>query len=286
MSGGLVVTGCGSSSSDNHTSAHVTTLPSGQTLVEAADMTAKSPGYRLSATMSVNVGSHTVAMRMQGVVEQHGAVAALTAHESVGGQTLDLQMRISHQTLYMTGLPGLSSKTHGKRWLSFNVAQAEQAEGLGGLQTTASSDPAQFLAYLRAVGTDIQRVGTTAIGGEVTTEYRATIDLGRYVRVVPPAQRAAAGKSIARLESAIGRRSLPVTVWVDARHRVRRMQLQIPECVQGHHFSISMTMNVSDYGHVPPVTMPAASDTDDITSQLRSKLHSQPPPSAGCPTST
>jgi len=287
--GGLVVSGCGSSSTprssaNNHASGHVTTLPSGQTLVEAADLTAKSPGYRLNAAISVKVGSKTVSMKMQGVVEQHGTVAALSANESVGGQKLDLQMRISHQVLYMTGIPGLSKETHGKRWLSFNVAQAEQAEGLGGLQTTASSNPAQFLDYLRAVGTDIHKVGTTTIGGDATSEYRATIELSRYAKVVPVDQRAAARQAIARLESTIGGRSLPVTVWVDARHRVRRMHLQIPECAQGHRFMMSMTMTVSDYGHVPPVTVPAASNTDDITSQLRSKLHSQPQ-SAGCSTS-
>jgi hypothetical protein len=270
----------------HNTSGQVTTLPSGQTLVEAADLTAKSPGYRLNATMSLKVGTQTVSMRMQGVVEQHGTVAAIRAEESLGGRRLDLQMRISHEMLYMTGIPGLSRKTHGRRWLSLNVQQAGQAQGLGGLQTAASSNPSEFLSYLRAVGSDIQKVGTATIGGDSTTEYRATIELSRYARVLPAGQRAAATKSIARLESTIGRRSFPVTVWVDARHRVRRMQLQIPDCAQGHRLSLAMTINVSDYGHAPPVTVPAASDTDNITNLLRSKLHSQQSQSASCSATT
>lgn len=273
---GVALTGCGSSSSSGSAAAaaHTTTLPSGQTLVEAADRAARAPGYRLDAAIDVKVGAESVTIQMKGVTEQNGTVGAFTMAESVAGHRLNLQVRLSHGMFYMSGIPGLSQIAGGKHWLSFNLAATRQAEGLGGLQTSASSNPAQFLSYLRTVGTDVTRVGGATIDGEATTEYRAELDLDRYTKLVPAAQRTAARTSIARLEAQLGTHTLPVTVWVNARHEVRRMHLQMPACADGQHLSMSMTMNFSDYGHVPPVTIPSAADTDNITRQVKSKLPS------------
>ena len=291
--GTLALSGCGSSSgSSSHGGApsaaapHTTTLPGGQTLVEAAERTDQASGYRIHASMKVTLGSTTVPITMSGVVEDHGSTAALTSQETVQGHQVDLQLRLGDGNYYMSGVPGLSTLSHGKHWLSFNLAQAQQAEGLGGLQNPTSSNPAEFLKYLRTVGSDVTPVGTTTIDGQPTTEYRAMIDFDHYTRLVPAAQRSAARQTIAALEKAIGRHSLPVTVWVGADHEVRRMHLQIPECVDGQHLSMSMTIDLSDYGNVPAVSVPSASDAYDITPMLKSKLPDLKTQNTGCAATT
>jgi hypothetical protein len=290
--GALAISGCGSSSSpSNHASAapvpgsHTTTTPAGQALVEAADQVDQASGYRIAATVQVDAGSTPVSMQMQGVAA-HDGVSALSMNETVAGRKLDLRVVADHDVYYMQGVPGLSELSHGRPWVSYNLAATQQAMGLGGLQSSASSNPAQFLTYLRAVGADVTTVGTTTIDGDATTEYRAELDLDRYTRLVPSAQRAAARRTITRLESEIGAHTLPVTVWVDARHQVRRMHLRIPVCVGGQHLSMTMTMNLSDYGDVPTVSVPSAAQTTDITPLLKSELSSAPQTaSQGCPAS-
>jgi hypothetical protein len=278
--GALTISGCGSSSSPSaHDDAaptavsHTTTTPAGQALVEAADQVDQVSGYRIAATVQVDTGSASISMTMQGVTE-HGGLSALSMNEAVGGQKLNLRVVADHEIYYMTGVPGLSKLSHGKPWVSYNLAATQQAMGLGGLQSSASSNPAQFLTYLRTVGSKVQTVGTTTIGGDATTEYQADLDLDRYARLVPAAQQAAARTSIARLETELGAHQLPVTAWVDAQHQVRRMHLQIPVCVAGRHLSMSMTMNMSDYGNVPSVAVPSAAETADITPLLKSELSS------------
>jgi hypothetical protein len=287
--GALTISGCGSSSSpsSNHGAAasaaapHTTTLPSGQTLIDAADHTDQVSGYRMSATVKVNAGSGSVTADMSGVVGDHGKVAALTTRETVAGTTFDLKMRSANGVYYMSGVPGLSKIAHGKQWLSCDVADAEKAEGLTGLQNPTSSNPAEFLKYLRTVGS-ITSVGTATVGGVSTTEYHATIDFDRYAKLVPASQRAAARQTIATLETAIGSHTLPVTAWVDSAHQVRRMQMSIPECIAGEHLSMSMTVNLSDYGDVPSVSVPSPSQAYDITPLLKSQMPNLKSVAGGC----
>jgi hypothetical protein len=143
--------------------------------------------------------------------------------------------------------------------------------GLGGLSPTGS-DPSQFLGYLRAAGGKATRVGTQAIRGVATTHYHAVVSLDRYPRLVPPAQRAAAARGVSVLESALGTHSMPMDVWIDSHSLVRRMSFAFAECVQNQHLNLSMTMDLYDYGRQPQPTLPAASQTYDITPQITKLL--------------
>jgi hypothetical protein len=272
---GIALAGCGSSSSGGSSAAsaqHTTTLPSGQLIIEAADHTDRAPGYRVNATIVVDADQTKVTGKMSGTIQRRGGRGALSLTEQVDGKTVHLQFRTSGETFYMSGVPGLSTLGQGRKWVSFNLDAAQQADGLGGLQTETSSDPAKYLAYLRGISGEIQSLGMATIRGVATTHYHATVDLDRYAARAPAADRAAARKSIATLETELGGHTLPVDVWIDAQHRVRQMQLQFPLCADGQSASLSMTMDLSNYGQVPAVTIPPASDTHDITSQLKSLL--------------
>jgi hypothetical protein len=287
--GALTLSGCGSGASSSSTSSgaasaaapHTTTLASGQTLVEAADHTDQASGYRMTATVQVNSSLGSVAVDMSGVVSDHGQSAALSSKETVAGTTFDLQLRAAGGKYYMSGVPGLSKISKGKRWVSFDVADAEKAEGLTGLQNPSTSNPTEFLKYLRSVAS-VSEVGTAMIDGVKTTEYRATIDFDRYAKLLPASQRAAARSTIATLEKAIGTHTLPVTAWIDADHEVRRMQLTIPECIKGTQLTTAMTMDLSDYGDVPAVSVPSAADTYDITPLITSQAGKLKTQAGGC----
>jgi hypothetical protein len=215
---------------------------------------------------------------MAGTIERRGDRGAFSLTESTGGKTLHLQFRTSGETFYMSGVPGLSTLSHGRKWVSFDLAGAEP----GGLQTETASDPARYLTYLRGVGGHIQRVGDATIRGVATTHYHATIDLDRYAAQAPKAERAQVDKSVSTLEASLASHTLPVDVWIDAHREIRQMQLDLPLCAAGHRLSMAMTMDLYDYGQVPAVSVPPAADSYDVTPQLKSTLaQSQATQSAG-----
>jgi hypothetical protein len=287
--GALALSGCGSSSSpsSNHgggasaAAPHTTTLASGQTLIEAADHVDQSSGYRMKASVKVSTGSGSVTENLSGIVAQHGDRGAYTARETVAGTTFDLQLRSANGTYYMSGVPGLSKISHGKRWVRIDVADAEQAQGLTGLQNPASSNPTEFLKYLRTVGS-VSSAGPATVDGVRTTEYRATIDFDRYAKLVPSAQRAAATQTVATLEKLMGTHTLPVTAWVAPDHELRRMQISVPECIEGARVAIAMTVDLSDYGDVPSVSVPSASESYDLTPLVKSGASQLKNVAGGC----
>ena len=90
-------------------------------------------------------------------------------------------------------------------------------------ESPTGTDPSQFVDYLRAVSSSTKSLGAATIRGVSTTHYRATIDLTRYAKLVPPSQRAAAQRGISTLESALGSHTLPIDAWIDRKNLVRRI---------------------------------------------------------------
>ena len=235
-------------------------------VARAAEVTSHSPGYRLSGTISVTSAATTVHGTMSGVIDTADHTGAMTVHETVLGHSLSIAERIAGTTVYMgaSGEPALARLTGGKQWLKMDLSRALGTLGFAGMpaQTT---DPSQFVQYLRAVSAKTTRVGTETIDGTQATHYHAVIDLDKYPQLFPAAQRSAAAQGVANMESVMGSHTLPMDVWIDSRQLVRRMSFAFNECVQNQHLTMSMTMNMSDYGQqaVPPP--PAPSQTYDIT---------------------
>ena len=256
--------------------------PAADSVARAADVTARVPGYRIEATMDVSTGTATVHGTMSGTMNTGRRAGVITTHETVAGHSLALTEMLSGTAVYMRAadLPGVTQITGGKPWLKIDLAHAASAMGLSGLQT-GSSDPAQFVDYLRAVGARQTRVGSQTVGGVPTTHYRVTIDLDRYARLVPASDRSSARTGVATLESILGSHTLPMDVWIDAHRLVRRMSFTLSECVADHHLRTTMTMNLVDFGPQPIPRTPAASQTYDLTPLLASQMKKVP---LGCGT--
>jgi len=251
-------------------------------VAQAATTTAHTPGYRMSVTTVATTAGTTVRGTMTGVIDTVRHTGAFTAHETLAGHAVSIVERLSGTTIYMK-LPNqqaLDALTGGKPWLKLDFDRALGAFGLGGL-TTQSSNPAQFLDYLRAVGAQHTRVGTETVDGVQTTHYHVVINLDSYPKLFPASRRAAAARGVSTLESAIGSHTMPMDAWIDSQHMLRRASFSFAECVQSQRLKMAMTMNLSDYGQQSVPAAPSASDTYDLTPLLVKELKNFKPGTCG-----
>jgi hypothetical protein len=258
----LAIAGCGGSQSATP-------------VLRAADVTARAPGYRLSGTGTItlrggNVG--TVGMAMTGSFNRRDRIGTLTTVVDVGGRRIRVPELISQLTVYMasSALQGSAAVPGRKPWIKLDMSRAIAGAGISSLPT--ATDPTQFVDYLRAVSSRITDVGGATVRGVQTTHYRATVDLDRYPRLVAPSQRKAVAASVKNLEAALGSHTLPLEVWIDGHHLVRRLKLAFGECVSGAHFRFALSTDMYDYGPQPRPRIPPASQVYDLTPLVQAAM--------------
>jgi hypothetical protein len=260
VSGGVLVSGCGSSNSIDP-------------VAKAAEATARVPGYRMAATATITTpASGPLKMQMGGVFDRANRSGTMTAAESVAGHQFQFTEVFSGLTFYLraAGIPQLQKLTGGKAWLKFDMSRMLGAMGLGSLPT--GTDPTQFLDFLRAVSASTTKKGTETVRGVQTTHYHATVDLTKYPKLVPSSQRAAAQRSVSTLTQALGGHTLPMDAWVDHNNLVRRMAFNFTECVAQQKVQFGMTMDIYDYGPQVQPQLPSTGQAFDITPLLSSTL--------------
>lgn len=264
----LLVSGCGSSAHSHAAQLSV----NGDPVSQAADLTARVPGYRLAATMSVATPLGPQTVQMSGVYDTVGRTGEMQTAETIAGHPLKITELFSGLTFYLraAGIPGLSRLAGGKPWMKFDMSRMLGAMGLGSLPT--GTDPSQFLDYLRAVSSSTTRLGTANVRGVPTTHYHARIDLARYPQLVPSAQRETAQRSVATLESALGGHVMPVDAWIDAGNRVRQIAFAFGECVANQRLRVNMTMDLYGYGPQTIPTLPKASQSYDLTPLIAASM--------------
>jgi hypothetical protein len=233
---------------------------------QAAAVTASAPGYRMSAVMSISDTSDPVTAKMKGAVDTAANSGTMSLTEVVSGQPVKASMLYSRLNFWMkaAAIPGATQLTGGKPWIYVDMSKALAAMGVGSLPGT--TDPSQFLDYLRAVGAKPTVVGPVSINGVSTTEYRAVINLDRYAKLYH-----ASDQTVAAIESAIGSHTMPVQAWIDTQHRVRRLHVAFPECVAGSRVQFSMTMGIYDFGAQPQAQIPERSQVYNLTPALIAK---------------
>jgi hypothetical protein len=167
-------------------------------------------------------------------------------------------------SLFAGKLPG------GARWMKLDLARVGAAAGIDPARLLGGqSNPAQFLEYLKAGGGSVQVVGHEAVRGVPTTRYHGTIDLRKAAAVLTEhAPSSALRKAFEAQVAKIGLTSMPVDVWVDSRHLVRRLQLSLDIPAGGQHASMNMTIELFNFGGTPSVTPPSASETFDASTTL------------------
>jgi hypothetical protein len=257
VAGATLISGCGATR---------TVSQAIDPVARAADVTSKVQGYKMAANMTVGTPSGQFKATITGLIDRANRTGQMTAQETIAGHALKISERFSGLTFYMNaaGLPGADQITHGKKWLKMDMTRTLGAMGLGSISTT-STDPSQFVDYLRAVSANTQKLGTDSIRGVSATHYHALVDLNRYPNFLPESKRASARQGVATLEKILGGHTMAMDVWIDGQKLVRRVKFGYPECVNNQKLTFSMTMDLFAYGPQPSTQVPSDSAAYDLT---------------------
>ena len=272
----LALAGCGSSSSTNLSSNQV---------VRAAYLSTNSSGYQMR--FALQVGSAALPQPVTGVgsgtvdVPDHAGAVVLNMNlgsspqitQVLGSSTFRIEEIIKGTTVYVKLPAAITSKVpslSAKPWLKVDLAKVASSAGIPGLSSLVnnptSSDPSQFLQYLRAAGGTVTKEGTAVVNGFQTTKYHATISLDKVPDALPSASRASAQSAISAIESKTNLHTVPVDVWIDDHNLVRRMSLSLAETANGQSVNTAITVDIVKYGPQPQPPAPPASQVSDISS--------------------
>jgi hypothetical protein len=188
--------------------------------------------------------------------------------QQLGGNTLQLNEIVTGTTVYVEIPQALASKLpFGKKWIAVDVLKAAGIQGLsslsGGLGPT-TGDPSQFLQYLRAASDSIVAAGHAQVDGYDTTHYQAQLDFSKVANALPASERPLVQKALAALQQEAQLGTIPVDVWIDKSHLVRRIAMTLNMTISGQSLAARMTEDLSDYGPQTPPSPPPADQVQTI----------------------
>ncbi|HUA71685.1 MAG TPA: hypothetical protein VMA96_11395 [Solirubrobacteraceae bacterium] len=246
----------------------------GGPIAQAATLSSSTPGYRMHMSMEITSSalSSPVTATGTGVVDlrDHASAFSIVMNlgdepqvvQQLGGSTMRVEMVLEGATVYMklpSALAG-SLGASGRPWIKADLSKLSGVPGLSSLTDgPTTSDPSETLQELRSVSGTVANLGPQRIDGVETTHYQADLNLDRLADAVPSAERSAMQHVLSTLEQAMPNGALPVDVWIDAQHLVRRttttLDLSLPN---GPNLQEIATVDLGDYGpQSPPATPPS-----------------------------
>ncbi len=239
-------------------------------IAQAADATTHAGGSQVAMTMTISTSasSSPISIKANGdfnLSNQEGqldfSLEGLPASNPANGASFtelyskgDLYMRSS---LFEGKLP------NGAKWMKVDLASVLSSAGFDPSQLTGGENPAGYLQYLRAGGASVKAVGSETIRGVATTRYDGSIDLRKAAEVAPSSDRAQLRRTMEGLIQKTGASSFPVSVWIDAHHLLRRMEMSV--AVPGAGGSANIEIEYFGFGATSAVSPPPASETFDAT---------------------
>ena len=212
-------------------------------------------------TASATVGEKTLTLNATGAFTERGGLGVL--NESLDGRAVTTIIDLPNVYFRVSG-----KMIKGRPWGKANLEGYAAALGDGG-SLNANVDPSRWVDYLKAAG-QATIVGRQTLRGEQTTHYHVLVDLSRYPSVVPSRIRVEAQQRADLIRRATGQSQLPMDVWIDARHQVRRYQTDIPLCLAGERIRESVSVELYGYGRQTIPQPPPPSEVSDLTSELNS----------------
>jgi hypothetical protein len=293
----FAVAGCGSDKQDDATTttaaartpavtAPAATTPTPATPAPASSGRSKPVALAVSATNrqagalafamtgTVTTSGRPVPLSSRGEFDRRLRRGAFTTKTKLGSQAFTVRQIVDEQQLYLRSPVFAGKLPGGKSWLKIDVAKAARVPGLNldALGVSGpSQDPAQGLDYLQGAGA-AKRLGAAKVNGVATTHYRVQVDLKRA------AKRSAkeAKRSIGRLISSLGGPTmLPVDVWIDGDHLIRRQHVKYSATVAGAQSAFDITTDYTAYGAKLDAQPPADGDTFDGMASLKAAAKAQ-----------
>jgi len=126
-----------------------------------------------------------------------------------------------------------------------------------------------MLHWLRAISGGVSEEGTETVGGIQTTHYRAEVSLDRLPSALGAASPESIRQSFAALEKLAHVKQIPIDVWVDGNHLVRRERIALSEHdATGGAMNMVITVEFTAYGPQPEPALPPANQVTDLSSLM------------------
>lgn len=186
---------------------------------------------------------------------------------------LHIEEIFKSSTIYL-GSPLLAGRLPaGARWIKLDIGRLSRAIGLDlGALSGGQANPAQFLQYLKAIAGTPEPVGRELVRAVATTHYRAAVDVGKAASVLSSDGSGQLRAALAKLTAQLGTSKLPVDVWVDDQHLVRRIQIALAPAAGAQAPHVSVTLELFEFGPTPSLKAPAQNEVFDATQAAVSGL--------------
>lgn len=266
-----VAAGCGQGTASSGSNPAPSGKVEARTLLAAAAATTRTGSARFTMQMTISSSAGQITASGHGETTfGHTAHGTLTMVMQIPGAATPVGVteRVIGTTIYMK-MPFLQAEIPGARpWMKIDLEAMGKAHGIdfGAIMNSSSNNPATILSYLQGVSSNIQNVGTETVDGVQTTHYTATVDFHRMMRALERTDPHAAS-SIEQVMAMTGVSSDPIDVWVDGQGLLRQETVHTRMPAQGA--SMTITMDLSDFGAAVSVTAPPASQTSDFMKLLR-----------------
>jgi hypothetical protein len=243
--------------------------------IAAATTDRQGGGVAFAMKGVVTTEGKPVPLSVRGTVDRKGQRGEYTSSTTFGTASLKVKQIIDKQLLYLNSPVFAGRLPGGKSWMKIDLAQVAKTPGLD-LNALGASGPSQApasgLDYLHGAGA-AKELGTAKVGGVATTHYRVKVDLERAAKRSPDASAKTAIKRL--IDSMKGHSTLPVDVWIDANHLVRRQRVDYTATVAGQTSKFVITTDYTAYGAKVSATPPADSATFDGLNALKKAAAAQ-----------
>jgi hypothetical protein len=236
-----------------------------QVLSAAADATKGAGSSRVSMTADFASGGQSGRLEAEGTFDYTTNRGSLDMRfeDTASGQEVSVRFVLDGTVFYMK-LPAEAGLPGGKPWVRVDLTEAEGMAFLGELSQTSPSNPAQILDHLRGVSRSIQEVGRETVRDVDTVHYRATVDLERAADRLSEKGRDSYLEAIKPLETT----TLPMDVWVDEDGLVRRMGFSFEVSEGGQSVTMTLRMDLYEFGIDVDVSAPPASEVTELSELL------------------
>jgi hypothetical protein len=254
----------------------------GSPIAQAATLSSSTPGYRMHMTVQVTSSalSSAITATGSGVVDLRDQASSMSLTmdlgndpqvvQALGGSSLRMDMVTEGSAIYVKLPAALTASlpTSGKQWIEVDLAKLSSVPGLSSLAgNPTASDPRQILQSLRSVSDSVVDEGPQRIGRVATTHYHAQLSLSHLADALPAAERGAATEALGALQQALPTGGLPIDVWIDAHHLVRRVVMALDvNAPSGPSLDETVTVDLDHYGPQRRPAAPASSDVFAINS--------------------
>jgi hypothetical protein len=239
-------------------------------IAQAAERTAQVSGGRFAGSGTGSFPDGSMTMSFSGVYSgvQDRSRLDMTAQLS-GATSMTMTIAAIQDGLvtYMSSPLFGDQLPNGAHWMKIDLSEFG-IDSPDAASSTGAVDGRQVLDSLSAVSGDARAVAIERVRGVKTTHYAATIDPALQAQ-----QLRDAGADDAVAEAVEQSGPSDVSVWIDGKGMVRRVDLAAPLAIPGEPTAtMSMSFEYYDFGINPDIAVPVESDTFDATELGRQAL--------------